>query len=39
MTAKSFKSVYDAPIGKMIIISDGESIIEIDHINHDESNY
>jgi len=36
MTAKSFKSVYDAPIGKMIIISDGESIIEIDHVNHDE---
>ena len=36
MTAKSFKSVYDAPIGKMIIVSDGESIIEIDHVNHDE---
>ncbi|MFM2596688.1 methylated-DNA--[protein]-cysteine S-methyltransferase [Vibrio fortis] len=37
MTAKSFKSVYDAPIGKMIIVSDGESIIEIDHVNHNES--
>tara|TARA_Y100000588_G_scaffold258438_1_gene273063 strand:+ start:420 stop:908 length:489 start_codon:yes stop_codon:yes gene_type:complete len=37
MTAKSFKSVYDAPIGKMIIISDGEAIVEIDHVNHDES--
>lgn len=37
MTENNFKSVYDAPIGKMIIISDGESIIEIDHINHDES--
>ena len=37
MTENSFKSVYDAPIGKMIIISDGEAIIEIDHINHDES--
>ena len=36
MTANSFKSVYDAPIGKMIIISDGEVIIEIDHVNHDE---
>jgi len=36
MTTNSFKSIYDAPIGKMIIISDGESIIEIDHINHDE---
>lgn len=36
MTAKSFKSVYYAPIGKMIIISDGEAIIEIDHVNHDE---
>lgn len=37
MTANSFKSVYDAPIGKMIIVSDGDSIIEIDHVNHDES--
>jgi len=36
MTEISFKSVYDAPIGKMIIISDGEAIVEIDHINHDE---
>jgi methylated-DNA-[protein]-cysteine S-methyltransferase len=36
MTASSYKSVYNAPIGKMIILSDGESIIEIDHINHDE---
>jgi len=37
MTENSFKSVYDAPIGKMIIVSDGESIIEIDHVNHNES--
>ncbi len=36
MTENSFKSVYDAPIGKMIIISNGEAIIEIDHVNHDE---
>ncbi|MCG9632649.1 methylated-DNA--[protein]-cysteine S-methyltransferase [Vibrio sp. Isolate30] len=36
MPENSFKSVYEAPIGKMIIISDGESIIEIDHVNHDE---
>ncbi len=36
MTANSFKSIYDAPIGKIIIVSDGESIIEIDHVNHDE---
>jgi methylated-DNA-[protein]-cysteine S-methyltransferase len=36
MTANSFKSVYDAPIGKMIIISNGEAIIGIDHINHDD---
>jgi methylated-DNA-[protein]-cysteine S-methyltransferase len=36
MTANSFKSVYNAPIGKMIIISDGEAIIEIDHVNHNE---
>ena len=36
MTENSFKSVYDAPIGKMIIVSDGESIIEIDHVNYDE---
>tara|TARA_Y100000588_G_scaffold5468_1_gene6565 strand:+ start:746 stop:1234 length:489 start_codon:yes stop_codon:yes gene_type:complete len=37
MTENNFKSVYDAPIGKMIIISNGEAIIEIDHVNHDES--
>ena len=36
MTANSFKSVYEAPIGKMLIISNGEAIIEIDHVNHDE---
>lgn len=36
MTANNFKSVYDAPIGKMVIVSDGESIIEIDHVNPDE---
>ncbi len=36
MTASSYKSFYNAPIGKMIIVSDGEMIIEIDHINHDE---
>ena len=36
MTAKNFKSVYNAPIGKMIIASDGEAIIEIDHVNNDE---
>jgi len=36
MTANIFKSLYEAPVGRMIIISDGESIIEIDHLNHDE---
>ncbi|PTO80814.1 methylated-DNA--[protein]-cysteine S-methyltransferase [Vibrio splendidus] len=31
-----YKVLYDAPIGKMIIVSNGVSIIEIDHINHEE---
>ncbi|MCG9553868.1 methylated-DNA--[protein]-cysteine S-methyltransferase [Vibrio sp. Isolate31] len=32
----TYKQLYDAPIGKMIIVSDGEAIIEIDHVNNDE---
>ncbi|MBY7733088.1 methylated-DNA--[protein]-cysteine S-methyltransferase [Vibrio splendidus] len=37
MEYTTYKMLYDAPIGKMIIISDGMSIIEIDHVNHDET--
>lgn len=36
MEGSTYKVLYDAPIGTMIIISNGESIIEIDHVNHDE---
>lgn len=31
-----YKMLYDAPIGKMIIVSNGVSLIEIDHVNHEE---
>ncbi|MDH5897668.1 methylated-DNA--[protein]-cysteine S-methyltransferase [Vibrio splendidus] len=31
-----YKMFYDAPIGKMIIVSNGVSLIEIDHVNHEE---
>ncbi|MEZ8631959.1 methylated-DNA--[protein]-cysteine S-methyltransferase [Vibrio lentus] len=36
MEDSTYKMLYDAPIGKMIIVSNGVSIIEIDHINHEE---
>ncbi|CDU10756.1 Methylated-DNA--protein-cysteine methyltransferase [Vibrio coralliirubri] len=36
MEDSTYKQLYDAPIGKMIIVSNGVSIIEIDHINHEE---
>ena len=32
----TYNMLYDAPIGKMIIVSDGVSITEIDHVNNDE---
>ncbi|CAH7065010.1 Methylated-DNA--protein-cysteine methyltransferase [Vibrio chagasii] len=37
MECCTYKMLYEAPIGKMIIVSDGVSIIEIDHVNHDEA--
>ncbi|MFA0080058.1 methylated-DNA--[protein]-cysteine S-methyltransferase [Vibrio artabrorum] len=33
MEETTYKLLYDAPIGKMIIISNGNAVIEIDHIN------
>ncbi|GEM80821.1 methylated-DNA--[protein]-cysteine S-methyltransferase [Vibrio superstes] len=33
MESTTFNMLYDSPIGKMIIISNGEAIIEIDHVN------
>ncbi|MGR5336182.1 methylated-DNA--[protein]-cysteine S-methyltransferase [Vibrio gigantis] len=36
MEDSTYKMLYDAPIGTMIIISNGDAIIEIDHINHEE---
>lgn len=36
MKDSTYKMLYDAPIGKMIIVSNGVSIIEIDHMNHEE---
>ena len=33
MEDTTYKMLYDAPIGKMIIVSNGVSLIEIDHIN------
>lgn len=37
MEDTTYKMLYDAPIGKIIIVSNGEAIIEIDHVNHDEA--
>ena len=37
MESCSYKMLYEAPIGKMIIVSNGEAIIEIDHVNHNEA--
>ncbi|MGR5357479.1 methylated-DNA--[protein]-cysteine S-methyltransferase [Vibrio chagasii] len=37
MEGSTHKMLYEAPIGKMIIVSNGEAIIEIDHINHYET--
>ncbi len=36
MNTNTFTAVYQAPIGTMVIISNGDAIIEIDHINHEE---
>ncbi|MEZ9441352.1 methylated-DNA--[protein]-cysteine S-methyltransferase [Vibrio atlanticus] len=36
MEDTTYKMLYDAPIGKMIIVSNGVSLIEIDHVNHEE---
>lgn len=36
MEGTTYKMLYDAPIGKMIIVSNGVSLIEIDHVNHEE---
>ena len=36
MEDSTYKQLYDAPIGKMIIVSNGVSLIEIDHVNHEE---
>ena len=36
MEETTYKTFYDAPIGTMIIISNGDAIIEIDHVNHEE---
>ncbi|MFA0524556.1 methylated-DNA--[protein]-cysteine S-methyltransferase [Vibrio sp. 10N.222.52.C3] len=36
MEDTTYKMFYDAPIGKMIIVSNGVSLIEIDHVNHEE---
>ena len=36
MEGSTYKMFYDAPIGKMIIVSNGVSLIEIDHVNHEE---
>ncbi|SBS66608.1 hypothetical protein VAT7223_03264 [Vibrio atlanticus] len=36
MKDTTYKMFYDAPIGKMIIVSNGVSLIEIDHVNHEE---
>ena len=36
MNTNTFTVVYQAPIGTMVIISNGDAIIEIDHINHEE---
>ncbi len=37
MEDSTYKMFYNAPIGKMIIVSNGVSLIEIDHVNHDEA--
>lgn len=36
MEDTTYNMLYDAPIGKMIIVSNGVSLIEIDHVNHEE---
>ncbi|WP_373929896.1 methylated-DNA--[protein]-cysteine S-methyltransferase [Vibrio cyclitrophicus] len=33
MEDTTYKMLYNAPIGKMVIISNGDAIIEIDHLN------
>ena len=37
MEGSTYKMLYDAPIGKMLIVSNGQAIIEIDHVNHFEA--